>query len=172
MEKIVDDLKSIKETIFNNFFDQSNNANNSAFNKLIVLQNLDDDLKETLILLHSNYITELEVIKKVNYKALDQLVTNNLEAYRFIFEKDDQLAKLVDSMSKKQPRLSTSRVVTFVLVVFSFSFFFGFMWYLFKTDKESGHMVIELIKLLLDKINPIDVNAMVNPASAINPPSN
>lgn len=169
MEKIVDDLKSIKETIFNNFFDQNNNVNSTSFNKLIVLQNLDDDLKETLILLHSNYITELEVIKKVNYKALDQLVTNNLEAYHFIVEKDTQLANLVDNLSKKQPKLSTPRVVTFVVVIFSFMVFFGFMWYLFKTDKESGTMVIELIKLLLDKINPIDVNAMVNPATALTP---
>lgn len=164
MEKIVDELKEIKLTIFNNFFDQSN-TNNAAFNKLILLQNLDDDLKETLILLHSNYVTELEVIKKVNYKALDQLVTNNIEAYHFISEKDDQLSRLVESISTKKPRLSLPRVVTFIGVLFSLACFFGFMWYLFKVDKESGKMVIELIKMLLDKINPVDVNAIINPLS-------
>lgn len=166
MEKIVDELKEIKQTIFINFFEQSN-TNNNAFNKLIVLQNLDDDLKETLILLHSNYITELEVIKKVNYKALDRLVTNNIEAYHFISDKDEQLAKLVETLNNKKPRLSTPRVVTFILVLFSFACFFGFMWYLFKVDKESGQMLIELIKILLDKVKPVDVNAMVNPLNAI-----
>lgn len=166
MEKIVDELKEIKQTIFINFFEQSN-TNNNAFNKLIVLQNLDDDLKETLILLHSNYITELEVIKKVNYKALDRLVTNNIEAYHFISDKDEQLAKLVETLNNKKPRLSTPRVVTFILVLFSFACFFGFMWYLFKVDKESGQMLIELIKILLDKVKPVDVNTMVNPLNAI-----
>ncbi len=123
MEKIVDELKEIKQTIFINFFEQSN-TNNNAFNKLIVLQNLDDDLKETLILLHSNYITELEVIKKVNYKALDRLVTNNIEAYHFISDKDEQLAKLLETLNNKKPRLSTPRVVTFILVLFSFACFY------------------------------------------------
>ena len=167
MEKIVDELKEIKQTIFNNFFDQSN-INNNAFNKLIVLQNLDDDLKETLILLDSNYITELEVIKKVNYKALDQLVSNNIEAYHFISDKDIQLTRLVESMNNTKPKLSVPRVVTFIMVLFSFACFFGFMWYLFKMDKESGRMVIELIKMMLDKINPVDVNTIVNPLSGTN----
>lgn len=163
MEKIVEDIKDIKEGLFQNFFDQNNNANSNAFNKLLVLKNLDEDLKETLVLLHSNYIAELETIKKFNYKALDQIISNNIEAYHIIAEKDRQLGKLFEDMEKKQPKLSTTRVVTFVVFTACIAGFFGFMWYLFSVDKQAGEMVINLIKMILDKFETVNVNPVINP---------
>lgn len=163
MEKIVNDMKDIKESLFESFFDQNNNANNSAFNKLLVLKNLDEDLKETLVLLHSNYIAELETIKKFNYKALDQILSNNLEAYHLIAAKDNQLSQLFEDLEKKQPKLNTTRVITFVIVIASIAGFLGFMWYLFSVDKQAGQMIMDLVKMFLDKVETVDVNPIINP---------
>ena len=111
-------ISNSRLTTYQNFLNTSSNEEliksyilnaKLSENFYFLLQNLDDDLKETLILLHSNYVTELEVIKKVNYKALDQLVSNNIEAYHFINEKDDQLSKLVESLNNKKPKLSVPR---------------------------------------------------------------
>lgn len=158
MDKLVNDLKTIRESLSSTFFDQNNNTNNNAFNKLLVLRNMDEDLKETLILLHSNYITELEIIKKFQYKALDQILINNLEAYHIISEKDNQLSQLFEDLENKQPKLSTSRVVMFITAMVCITGFFGAIWYMFSVDKQAGLMLIDVIKAILDKVEPVNLN--------------
>lgn len=162
MDKVVENLKVIKSGIFESYFEQNNNTNNNAFNKLLVLQNMDENLKETLVLLHSNYIAELESIKKYNYKAIDKILDNNLEAYHIISDKDKQLSDLFESLDKKQPRLSLTRVLTFVIFMLCTTGFLVVMFYLFSNDKEAGKMLIEVIKLFLDKIEPVNITPDLN----------
>lgn len=156
MKNMVDDLKAIKEAIFNNYFDNNANANSSgAFNRLLIIHNMDEDLKETLVLLHSNYIAELEMIKRYNYTALDKILTNNIEAYTAINEKDRELENLFEKMESKKPRLSIFRLFMFVVIG---SVFLWFMWYLFASDKEAGKLIIELVKALASVVSPVNVN--------------
>lgn len=158
MDKVVSDLKLIKATIFDSYFDQNNNGDNRAFNKLLVLQNLDEGLKETLVLLHSNYMAELETIKRYNYKALDKILDNNLDAYHAMSEKDKQLSSLFESLEKKQPKLSTSRVIMFITIMICITGFLTVMFYLFASDKEAGKMIMDLVKMFLDKVEPVNIN--------------
>lgn len=65
-DKDLEDFKSIKDDL--NRFDT--NDNDQDFIKLVTMNDIDPKLRENLILLHSNYKTEIKDLKSFVYKTL------------------------------------------------------------------------------------------------------
>lgn len=69
-DKDLEDFKSIKDDL--NRFDT--NDNDQDFIKLVTMNDIDPKLRENLILLHSNYKTEIKDLKSFVYKTLYKTV--------------------------------------------------------------------------------------------------
>lgn len=69
-EKDLEDFKSIKDDL--NRFDIQDN--DQDFIKLVTMNDIDPKLRENLILLHSNYKTEIKDLKSFIYKTLYKTV--------------------------------------------------------------------------------------------------
>ena len=81
MDKVLEDYKSIK----NNLDDFNNQGGSDEdFVKLVSMNGVDDDLKQTLILLHSNYKAENKEQKTSIYKLLYKLIDQNIEVFNRI----------------------------------------------------------------------------------------
>ena len=70
LEQEIESLKSLKNEI-NGFNIQENDQD---FVKLVTLKNVDPELRENLILLHSNYKTELKDLKSFMYQSMYKLI--------------------------------------------------------------------------------------------------
>lgn len=81
MEKSIEEYKKIKDTL-----DEFNNAGNNDedFMKIVQMKGVDEDLKETLILLHSNYKSEVKEQKNILYRTLYRLIDQNVEVFNKI----------------------------------------------------------------------------------------
>lgn len=76
METVENRLRELKETIYDL---QLEHDYDSDFAKLIQLKEIDDELFETLLLLHSNYKSSLQTLKFSNLKAMSLIIDSNLE---------------------------------------------------------------------------------------------
>lgn len=142
MDRIIDDLKKINDTLEAYFLENEVN-DNEGFNKLANSDITDPKLKEALILLHSKYTAELEALKKYNFRYINKIINSNIDAYREVIGKYHELNILVESMTKKKKGFTMPKVyITATAVVFTL----GSIFYMLTIDKEAGGMLIDLIK--------------------------
>lgn len=82
MDTLLEKYKSLKKDLEE--FQMQSNGNDEDFVKLVSMKGVDDDLKETLILLHSNYKAENKEQKSHLFRMLYKLVDNNIEVFERI----------------------------------------------------------------------------------------
>lgn len=80
--KIKEEIKNLKDEIYN-YKEQDDNQD---LVKLIQLKNVSDDLKETLILLHSNYTTELRETRNHYCRLFNKMIDKNIETLELILK--------------------------------------------------------------------------------------
>lgn len=85
-EQDLEDFKSIKDDL--NRFDMQDN--DQDFIKLVTMNDIDPKLRENLILLHSNYKTEIKDLKSFVYKTLYKTVDRTEHA---LVELNQEVAK-------------------------------------------------------------------------------
>lgn len=81
-----DVLKSEFKKLKDEMYDYKEQDDNSDFIKLLQIKDVSDDLKETLILLHSNYTTEIREIRNHYCRLFNKLVDRDIEMLELILK--------------------------------------------------------------------------------------
>ncbi len=142
MENIKQDLNKIKDYLYESHLEVTMSKD---FDSLIKLKNVNDELRETLILLHSNYKAEFQAIKNHNFRVLLSIVDTQATAFDKVIKKQEEMSGLLDNIVKSK----TSKTLSFIRIIILLSggsIFLIVMFFLFNSDKETGKLIIELIK--------------------------
>lgn len=148
MENIKQDLNKIKDYLYESHLEVTMSKD---FDSLIKLKNVNDELRETLILLHSNYKAEFQAIKNHNFRVLLSILDSQATAFDKVIAKQLEMSNILDSVikSKTSKTISVVKILTLLAGIASFIIV---IFYLFNSDKETGQMVIDLMKSLVPKI--------------------
>lgn len=107
MERILKDYEQLKQYLEDL---QSSVTDDKDFVKLVQLKGVDEDMKETLILLHSNYKTELKSHQDVVQRTLTKVVDNQINLVSSLQKNDNEL------------KATNSNVIHYVNLVKTFIF--------------------------------------------------
>lgn len=145
MDKIIEDLKKINDTLEAYFLENETN-DNVGFNKLANSEFTDPKLKEALILLHSKYTAELEALRKYNFRYINKIINSNIDAYKNTYDKYNELNRLINDINAKKKGFNIPKVyITATALIFTL----GSLFYMFTLDKEAGSMLIDLLKSVI-----------------------
>lgn len=145
MDKIIEDLKKINDTLEAYFLENETN-DNEGFNKLANSEFTDPKLKEALILLHSKYTAELEALRKYNFRYINKIINSNIDAYKNTYDKYNELNRLINDINAKKKGFNIPKVyITATALIFTL----GSLFYMFTLDKEAGSMLIDLLKSVI-----------------------
>jgi len=148
MEDIHKDYAKIKDYLYEAHMQITMSAD---FHNLVKLKNVDDELRETLILLHSNYKAEFQAIKNHNFRVLLSVVDIQSTAFsKLVNEQVNMNGKLDTLVDDKKSKIK-SRLITLALVAVVGTFTV-LVLYLIIADKEAGKILLELVKSLVSKI--------------------
>lgn len=145
MDKIIEDLKKINDTLEAYFLENETN-DNEGFNKLANSEFTDPKLKEALILLHSKYTAELEALRKYNFRYINKIINSNIDAYKNTYDKYNELNRLINDINIKKKGFNIPKAyITATALIFTL----GSLFYMFTLDKEAGSMLIDLLKSVI-----------------------
>ncbi len=145
MDKIIEDLKRINDTLEAYFLENETN-DNEGFNKLANSEFADPKLKEALILLHSKYTAELEALRKYNFRYINKIINSNIDAYKNTYDKYNELNRLINDINTKKKGFNIPKAyITATALIFTL----GSLFYMFTLDKEAGSMLIDLLKSVI-----------------------
>ena len=148
MEDIHKDYAKIQDYLYEAHMQITMSAD---FHNLVKLKNVDDELRETLILLHSNYKAEFQAIKNHNFRVLLSVVDIQSTAFsKLVNEQVNMNGKLDTLVDDKKSKIK-SRLITLALVAVVGTFTV-LVLYLIIADKEAGKILLELVKSLVSKI--------------------
>ena len=147
MVEISKDIEKIKNYLYEAHLEVTMHTD---FDGLVKLKSIDDELRETLILLHSNYKAEFQAIKNHNFRVLLNMVDVQHGAFEKLVRQQSEANKVLGTLVN--PKKSGFSVLKIVIPLLTIAGFIVLVFYLFNSDKEAGKMVIELIKTLMPKI--------------------
>jgi len=126
LKDIDDKLSKLKEDLFNSAL-ESRTEENASINKILGLKNIDDDLKEALILLTNNYTAELQAIRHHQVKSLMSIIDNDIAT----LNKYKEILMIVDGIkaSTKKPVLTFKNVLRTLGVVMGMILFFTTLYH-------------------------------------------
>ncbi len=145
MDKIIEDLKKINDTLEAYFLENETN-DNEGFNKLANSEFTDPKLKEALILLHSKYTAELEALRKYNFRYINKIINSNINAYKNTYDKYNELNRLINDINTKKKGFNIPKAY---ITATALIFILGSLFYMFTLDKEAGSMLIDLLKSVI-----------------------
>lgn len=148
MDSIRTDLNKIKDYLYETHLEITMSKD---FDNLIKLKSVNDELRETLILLHSNYKAEFQAIKNHNFRVLLSIVDTQAIAFDKVITKQAEMSKIIDDVVKTK-KGKTINVVKILTLLAGIASFIVVIFFLFTSDKEAGQMVIDLVKSLIPKI--------------------
>ena len=150
LEQDLKDLNSIKDEL--NSFNIP--ENDQDFIKLVTLKDIDPGLRENLILLHSNYKTELKDLKlfvyRTNYRIVDQ-------TERIMIRVDKELQKNKNGVLSHGTR-NIAIIFGIVLVAFMILFIFALI------NPDAFKTASEALKSFMPSIFGIDKEIIMQPA--------
>ena len=100
MDNLHKELKQLKDEIFNNNLD-TKTEDHASVNRILKLDDINNELKEVLILLTNNYTAELQAIRHHQVKSLMAIIDSDislLNKYKEILIKLDNVEKTVDTV--------------------------------------------------------------------------
>ena len=126
MDNIHNNLKKLKDDLFNNTLG-SRTEENISVTKLLSLKNVDEHLKEALILLTNNYTAELQAIRHHQVKSLMSIIDNDIA----ILNKYKEVLAAVDSLKKstEEPVLTFKNVLRTLGVVMGMTLFLTLLYH-------------------------------------------
>lgn len=117
MERALEDARKLKESIESN---TSSVGTDKDFIKLVQMKNIDPDLKETLILLHSNYKTEIIEYRLHLKETLSKMVDNQISLVRDLDDNSKRISDTNNAVDKYTKVIKTVFAVAIVGVVVFF----------------------------------------------------
>lgn len=148
MENISEDYSKIKDYLYEAHMQVTAG---SEFNSLVKLKNVDPELRETLILLHSNYKAEFQAIKNHNFRVLLSVVDTQSAAFNKIVSSQKSTSIAINLLADEKKSKFKTRLMILALIALVGTFMVS-MLYLITTDKEAGKILIELIKLISSRL--------------------
>ena len=148
MLEIKNDLEKIKDYLYEAHLEVTMNTD---FGTLIKLKSINEELRETLILMYSNHKAEFQAVKNHNFRILLRIVDTQSDAFDKVIAKQLEMSKILDTSigSKEDKKATISRILTLLAAVASF---IVVIFLLFASNKEVGEMVIDLVKSIVPKI--------------------
>lgn len=142
MQNIRNELKQIKESLHDD-----DSRNDEDFQKLVRLSsNIDDELFETLILIHSNYKADLQSLRNKHIRSLVKVIDNNIDMVGVIKEYIDnkQATKSKPSTSSKVIIIMAGAMLLLMLIP----------WAMYTLDSDatkwSGEFILNLTNIIKD----------------------
>ena len=77
---MLNDVKKSYRDLKEEIYETEVKDSNKDFFKLVTLKNINDDLREMLVLLHGNYSSELQEVRSRYDRLLTKLIDNDIEA--------------------------------------------------------------------------------------------
>jgi len=126
MDVIDDKLSKLKESIFNTSL-ESRTEDNASVNKIMQLDNIDNDLKEALVLLTNNYTAELQAIRHHQVRSLISIIDLDIAT----LNKYKQIIISVDNLKKnvKPPVITFKNIIRTLSVVMTMTLFFTILYH-------------------------------------------
>ena len=126
MDNIHNNFNKLKDDLFNNTL-ESRTEENISVNKILSLKNIDENLKEALILLTNNYTAELQAIRHHQVKSLMSIIDNDIA----ILNKYKEVLAAVDSLKKstEEPVLTFKNVLRTLGVVMGMTLFLTLLYH-------------------------------------------
>lgn len=123
MEESLDKYRKIKDLLDEYYSDSTVDED---FNNLVRLDGIPDNVKTTLILLHSNYKAELKEQKNLIYRVLYRMVDGNVELF-------SSLTTGIKNTSKRTEEVNSNLKLDmlyklFIPIILSICLFFGMAW--------------------------------------------
>ena len=137
MDDIHEDLKVLREYLYDAHLEDGGTDIN--FTSLVTMETQSPELKEIIILLHSNYTGEFQAIKQHNLRVHLKLLDNQDAAFKKVIDK-------IMENSKTRDKNKFSFTIKVFSALGALGIFLAGMFYLFAGDKEAGKLVIELMK--------------------------
>jgi len=130
-------LRDIKESLY----DSSNifTTDNDLY-KIVKLKDVSDEVYETLILLHSKYKAETQLMKSTQHRVLNDLIDVQMDILR------DMRHILNDDEPVKTSILDKPYMLIFIPIIGLT--FIGGVFYLFTKDHTAGGLIVELFKAM------------------------
>mgnify|MGYP007043493296 CR=1 FL=1 len=142
MDKVRQNLQKIKDEIY----DISNDRVDDDFIKLVKIKDINDELYETLILIHSNYKAEMQAVKTNQIRLISKIVDQNLES---LVHMQKTLTE-IDNLKKTKGSVFNAKNIALVLL--SVASFILFLWFLFSIDGDVTGSVVDTVKAVFGKM--------------------
>lgn len=142
MDKVRQNLQKIKDEIY----DISNDRVDDDFIKLVKIKDINDELYETLILIHSNYKAEMQAVKTNQIRLISKIVDQNLET---LVHMQKTLTE-IDNLKKTKGGVFNAKNIALVLL--SVASFILFLWFLFSIDGDVTGSVVDTVKAVFGKM--------------------
>lgn len=142
MDKVRQNLQKIKDEIY----DISNDRVDDDFIKLVKIKDINDELYETLILIHSNYKAEMQAVKTNQIRLISKMVDQILET---LVHMQKTLTE-IDNLKKTKGGVFNAKNIALVLL--SVASFILFLWFLFSIDGDVTGSVVDTVKAVFGKM--------------------
>lgn len=142
LEQDLKDLNSIKDEL--NSFNIP--ENDQDFIKLVTLKDIDPGLRENLILLHSNYKTEIKDLKSFVYRSMYRVIDKTEQTFKTV---DNQLEKGKSGIMSTGVR-NIAIIFGIVIVAFMILFIFALI------NPDAFKTASEALKSFMPSIFGID----------------
>lgn len=100
IEKMLQEYKTIKDELNDTY----RNKPDSEFLKLVSVKGIDEELKETLILLHGNYNTELTSYRENAYRLLYRIIDENELILKSMHKELNEAEKRLEESAAKHKK--------------------------------------------------------------------
>lgn len=165
MDKIIEQLEKIKEEITDASLSV---GQDDHFVDLVKLKNVEDELYETLILIHSSHKSEIQAIKSSNLRTLHKIIDSNMKVYKIIEEITKNLSDLTNKACNTTPvqnNVSTKDNTTsntpddwkskffngpknVIFTLWGIAIFFIMIWSMYAVNPEAAGKMFEFIKII------------------------
>lgn len=140
MDKVKDALLTLKDELYKEYSDR----HDEDFVKLVKLRDIDDDLYETLILIHSNYKAEFTTLKSTQVRTVSKIIDTNIDILYLYKDIMDDLRKEIGK--KKQPLIT---IKTTAYGLGAVIIFLGGLMLLFTHNESAARFAVDALKSLL-----------------------
>ena len=146
MQEIKKKLKMIRDELL----DANMAGDDDDYGRLVKLENIDEELYQTLLMIHQNYKAEFQAMRSGNLRTISKIIDSNIDAID-AFEEFTEYKLLLKELNEAKARTRLNLFLNpknLLIVLTGLSLFVTLIWKLFSMDAEAAKNVIEFFKTL------------------------
>jgi len=145
MDGLLTKLNAIKD----NLYDNQTVSNDNDFIQLAKLDNIDDKLHELLVLIHSNYKSEMQLVKHTQLMFLSKVIDVHIESTHKTKALVNEVNNIKNSVSNKSLLTVNNLLILAGVAIGSVIL----IWVLFLLSPTSGDKIIKVIETIANAMN-------------------